>query len=90
MGVIIPGASLDKRAVGTILADGVEVARTMQCIHCGFHWIWQPGSGKSRPWCIHCQGFSCGKPECVRPMPHKSFKQKLEEHHSDPAKNKLD
>ena len=36
-----------------------EVA-TLQCVHCGGHWIPTPGSGRVRGFCQNCYGFVCG------------------------------
>lgn len=38
---------------------------TMQCRHCGQHWIMLPGSGRERGWCTKCMGPLCGKKECM-------------------------
>jgi hypothetical protein len=38
--------------------------KTVQCVHCGGHWIPQPGSGRMRGWCQNCNGFVCG-PQCA-------------------------
>jgi hypothetical protein len=46
-------------------ADGtVKEGVTLQCVHCGMHWIVQPGSGRNRGWCLKCGGPTCGKPDC--------------------------
>ncbi len=47
---------------------------TLQCVHCGAHWIASPGSGKIRGFCMKCNGPICG-PGCVECVPHE---QKLE------------
>jgi hypothetical protein len=54
---------------GVILLDGKEVAETLQCVHCGRHWQVVPGSGAKRGWCAHCNGPSCGKPQCMVCVP---------------------
>lgn len=89
MAIILPGAKLDNRAVGTVLADGQEVGRTMQCCHCGCHWVWVHGSGKTRSWCLSCQGFTCGSERCTRPLPHISWKERLELNEKDRVKYPL-
>ena len=35
-----------------------------QCVHCQFVWIYAPGSGDLRGWCMRHYGFLCGRPEC--------------------------
>lgn len=32
-----------------------------QCVHCGFTWTPQPGSGIERGWCMKCNGPICGR-----------------------------
>lgn len=40
---------------------------TKQCVHCGLHWVVQPGSGKTRGFCMNCNGPVCGEKcqECI-------------------------
>lgn len=37
---------------------------TLCCVHCRFHWIVEPGSGKHRGFCLNCNGPTCGKQDC--------------------------
>ena len=37
---------------------------TMQCVHCGRHWVRVPGSGRRRGWCTRCSGVTCGDQGC--------------------------
>ncbi len=37
---------------------------TLQCKHCGRHWVPQPGSGRKRGFCTVCMGPTCG-PKCL-------------------------
>lgn len=41
---------------------------TIRCVHCGTHWVHQPGSGKVRGFCQKCNGFFCG-PNCIECVP---------------------
>lgn len=41
---------------------------TVACVHCGFNWVPQPGSGKVRGWCTRCNGPVCG-PGCAECVP---------------------
>lgn len=41
---------------------------TMQCVHCGRHFAVCPGSGKTRGWCMRCNGPICG-PGCAACVP---------------------
>ena len=45
--------------------DRVEEVPTLQCVHCGCHWVPRPGSGKVRGYCgmSGCMGPICG-PKC--------------------------
>lgn len=47
-------------------SDRVVTADTVACIHCGYNWVWQPGSGKRRGFCMKCNGLVCGRPACVQ------------------------
>lgn len=50
---------------------------TLMCVHCQMHWIVKPGSGKSRGFCMRCDGPTCGKLMCeIRCVP---FEKMIEE-----------
>lgn len=51
---------------GAVVIDGRHIADTVQCVHCGSHEEIEAGSGKKRGFCPQCQGFVCGKGECMR------------------------
>lgn len=51
------------RPAGAVVLDGVQVADTQQCVHCGRHVIARIGSGQVRGFCTRCHGFVCG-PGC--------------------------
>ena len=42
---------------------------TLQCVHCGMHWVREPGSGKERGWCMCCHGVTCGAQACNACVP---------------------
>ena len=44
---------------------------TIQCAHCGKHWIFSPGSGRERGWCTKCYSFTCGEKKCDICTPYK-------------------
>lgn len=46
-----------------------EEKDTLQCVHCGMHWIVEPGSGIQRGWCMNCNGPHCGSQECCNCVP---------------------
>lgn len=67
-------------------SDRSYQAATMQCCHCGQHWIVQPGSGRQRGFCMRCNKTTCGPncpagQECV---PHEQYLENLE-HGRDPT-----
>jgi hypothetical protein len=62
---------------GAIMIDGMHVADTMTCKHCGHTWIPVKGSGKVRGWCMKCNGPTCGHPACDECKP---FEQQLTEY----------
>jgi len=55
--------------VVTATASGrVVEADTLQCVHCGMHWIVEPGSGRRRGWCTKCNGPLCHSKELCTVM----------------------
>lgn len=50
---------------------------TLQCVHCGGHWIAQPGSGRIRGFCQNCMGPVCG-PGCAACVPTDLYLTNLE------------
>ena len=69
------GAQFEKNPSGAIVADGKEVAHTIQCPHCSGHFLSVKGSGKKRGWCPVCDKMVCGQPRC---MVHIPFGAKLD------------
>ena len=59
-----------RKPAGTLVITpefGPTVERqTMQCKHCGRHWVVEPGSGRSRGWCFNCAGPTCGAERCEK------------------------
>lgn len=49
---------------GAIIVDGIQIADTKQCCHCGHHFLSIRGSGKTRGWCMKCNAVTCGRPTC--------------------------
>lgn len=45
---------------------------TLQCVHCGMHWVRQPGSGIKRGFCLKCMGVTCGKEACDECVPYEA------------------
>jgi hypothetical protein len=56
-----------RRPAGHIIIVGdfrtIE-ADTLQCVHCGGHWVVRPGSGRRRGYCMRCSGVTCGAEPC--------------------------
>jgi hypothetical protein len=63
-----------RRPAGFIVLGSEVVADTLQCVHCGAHWISQAGSGIVRGFCRNCMGPVCG-PKCAVCVP---FERKLD------------
>lgn len=40
-----------------------------QCVHCQMVWVFRPGSGTDRGFCMKCQGHTCGKDVCFECYP---------------------
>lgn len=70
------------RMRGTLIStpiDGGKVVQsdTVQCVHCQAVWQWKPGSGKTRGFCLKCNGFFCG-PQCEACVPIEQVIENLE------------
>jgi hypothetical protein len=66
-----------RRPAGAIILDGQEVANTLQCVHCGAHWVPRRGSGITRGFCKRCMGPICG-PRCQECVPFEKWLDKVE------------
>jgi len=51
-----------RKPSGSIVVDGREVASTLQCRHCGAHFIYRK---TDRYVCVNCGGDICGQRQCV-------------------------
>lgn len=51
--------------------------KTLQCVHCGGHWIPRPGSGMVRGFCTRCNGPICG-PGCAECVPEEQMLENIE------------
>lgn len=51
--------------------------KTLQCVHCGSHFPVQPGSGKTRGFCLNCNGPVCG-PSCAECVPIEKWLELME------------
>lgn len=73
-----PGAKFERKPHGAIIIGGDEVAHTLQCPHCGGHFVSIRGSGARRCWCTHCSAVTCGRPECDVCMPWEKQMEAME------------
>ena len=62
------------------LPGGKLEQETRQCAHCGYQWIYQPGSKNKYGLCMVCHGLTCSKPECNSEC--KPVEKRLEEQES--------
>lgn len=57
-----------------IVGDGMTVERdTLQCCHCGGHWMVVPGSGRRRGFCMKCNAVHCGGANCWECRPYQKL-----------------
>ena len=57
-----------------IVGDGPLVERdTLQCCHCGGHWMVIPGSGRTRGYCLKCAAVHCGGQGCWECRPYQKI-----------------
>jgi hypothetical protein len=73
----IAGARAERRAHGHIIIDGSDVADTLQCCHCGAHFVSIRGSGTRRGFCLNCMQVTCGSKRCDPCVP---FEKRLDEY----------
>lgn len=68
-------AKHERNPHGLIFSNGREVGTTLQCPHCGGHFLSVKGSGHRRTFCFKCMAVTCGQRECD---PCKPFMAELE------------
>jgi hypothetical protein len=65
-GAAAPSHSRTGILTSTPFDGGPPVVRDLvSCVHCGFTWVWERGSGRRRGFCCRCCGIVCGRPGCV-------------------------
>ena len=57
---------------GGIISDGIQVGSTLQCPHCGKHFLSIPGSGNRRAFCLKCHAVTCGSLTCDPCIPQEA------------------
>lgn len=65
----------ERNAHGAVIMDGREVGNTLQCPHCGGHFVSRKGSGARRTYCLKCSAVTCGSLACDPCTP---FERQLE------------
>jgi len=65
-------AQFEHHPHGAIMINGVEVAHTLMCPHCGMHFVSRKGSGRRRTFCMKCRAVTCGNYECDECRPIQS------------------
>lgn len=65
----------ERKPSGAFIVEGQEVAHTIQCGHCGSHFVSIRGSGKIRGFCLKCMKTTCGEIRCDICIP---FEEKLD------------
>jgi hypothetical protein len=58
-------------------SDRRRESPTLQCGHCGGHWVPEPGSGRVRGWCLNCCRPVCG-PGCEKCVPLEQMLENIE------------
>jgi hypothetical protein len=58
----------------SVVGDGPTVEYdTLQCCHCGGHFIVRPGSGTRRGFCMRCKAVTCGGVNCWECKPYQKL-----------------
>ena len=65
----------ERKSNGSFIVDGIEVAHTLQCCHCGKHFVSFKGSGMIRGFCMKCMKTTCGSIKCDNCLP---FERRLD------------
>ena len=63
---------------GFLICEGNVVAETLQCCHCGGHFVVNPGSGRRRGFCTQCGSVTCGAPSCDACVPTEAWLENVE------------
>ena len=56
-------AAWHRKASGSIVENGKEVAFTLQCQHCSCHFVYRKSTGFDM--CVNCGGFVCKRHRCM-------------------------
>ena len=66
------------REAGAFVVDGIQIASTLQCCHCGGHFVSFRGSGARRVHCGRCNAITCGNPACDACVPFEKWLETVE------------
>ena len=58
-------------------SDKKKECEFVQCCHCQRLWLYKPGSGKVRGFCLRCMGVTCG-PDCDECVPAMQMIENME------------
>lgn len=75
---LLGNTKFERKPSGAIMLDGIEVAHTLQCCHCGGHYVSVKGSGKRRGFCMKCMGVTCGSVKCDNCIPTEKMLDNIE------------
>lgn len=64
MGEDYSDAKHERHPHGLVIVNGQEVATTLQCPHCGMHFVSRKGSGIRREFCLKCGDVCCNRQTC--------------------------
>lgn len=74
-GVLKPSGVLIEQGLD---GGGEKHQDTVQCSHCGRHWVFKKGSKKKRGFCLLCNGITCGNKRCQKCIPQEKQLEALE------------
>ena len=64
-GIILEGEpAYVRKSHGAMIGGGYDIGSTLQCPHCGGHFLSVKGSGARRTFCFKCMGVTCGQRGC--------------------------
>lgn len=68
----------ERKPHGHFFIDGVERGVSLQCPHCGGHFLSVKGSGATRGFCTRCAAVTCGNPGCNACVPFEKWLEAVE------------
>lgn len=78
---IIERKATSRNEAGTVIMTlqdgGVVESATLQCVHCGTHWLYGSDKTVDRGYCGQCQGPVCGR-KCAKCIPQEQWLENVE------------